>query len=250
MARKRMIDPGIWTSEQVNNLSHDARLLFIGLISNADDKGRLKGSPRYLKAIIFPYDSIDADCVKDWLNEIIQQQLAILYNVNGDDYITLPKFLKHQTINRPSESRLPKPAFTEASMSNHGGLNEHSSLIEDKLIEDKLIEDKRDSLNNHGGLKERAKIELPEWINEETWNDYIEMRKMQKKAPTDGAIKLIIAKLERLKNAGDDPNEVLKQSIISGWTGVFPIKEDKSAKAKGHPRELPKTYTPAPVYDE
>ena len=142
MARKRMIDPGIWTSEQVNNLSRDARLLFIGLFSNADDKGRLKGSTRYLKAIIFPYDNLDVDEIKSWLDEIISQQLVIQYNVNGDDYITLPNFLKHQTINRPSESKLPAPKFNETSVSIHGELSEGSSLKEGKGGEGKRREKK------------------------------------------------------------------------------------------------------------
>ena len=40
MARRRMIDPNFWESEDVSRLSLFARLLFIGMISNADDEGR------------------------------------------------------------------------------------------------------------------------------------------------------------------------------------------------------------------
>ena len=132
-----MIDPGIWTSEQVNNLSRDARLLFIGLISNADDEGRLKGSPRYLKAIVFPYDNIEPDQVGLWLTEVTAQKLALEYNVNGDQYLILPNFLKHQTINRPTASRLPGPALNEPSVSPPGVVHEGSHLKEGKGGEEK-----------------------------------------------------------------------------------------------------------------
>jgi len=125
-----MIDPGIWVSEQVSNLSRDARLLFIGLISNADDEGRLKGSPRYLKATVFPYDNIEPNQVATWLREVTTEKLALEYNVNGDQYIFLPNFLKHQYISRPRPSQLPPPDFSEPSVSPHGALSEGSHLKE------------------------------------------------------------------------------------------------------------------------
>ena len=53
MARKRMIDPNIWESEDFSKLSVLARLVFIGIFSNADDDGRGRGKSAYLKSIIF-----------------------------------------------------------------------------------------------------------------------------------------------------------------------------------------------------
>ena len=40
MARKRMIDPAIWQSQDFSRLSMLAKLVFIGLFSYADDEGR------------------------------------------------------------------------------------------------------------------------------------------------------------------------------------------------------------------
>ena len=64
MARKRMIDPSIWTSESFMSLRNRQRLLFIGLISHADDYGKLKADPKSLKAKIFAGDSISPSTVK------------------------------------------------------------------------------------------------------------------------------------------------------------------------------------------
>ena len=69
MARRRMIDPNIWQSEDVAELSMFARLLLIGLISNADDEGRGKANPVFLKSTIFPYDEISIEEVKKALEE-------------------------------------------------------------------------------------------------------------------------------------------------------------------------------------
>ena len=40
MARRRMIAPEIWESSSFSKLSNFAKLIFIGLISNADDEGK------------------------------------------------------------------------------------------------------------------------------------------------------------------------------------------------------------------
>lgn len=68
-------------------------------------------------------------------------------------------------------------------------------------------------------------VSLPNWIPEETWKSYIEMRTRIKKPATENAKSLIIKKLEELKSQGQDPKEVLEQSIMNSWQGVFPLKE-------------------------
>ncbi len=65
---------------------------------------------------------------------------------------------------------------------------------------------------------------LPDFIDKEIWEDFLEMRKKARKPPTDKAVKLLLEDLEKYRVAGDDPNEVLKQSIKNNWAGVFPLK--------------------------
>ena len=65
---------------------------------------------------------------------------------------------------------------------------------------------------------------LPEWVNPEIWAAFIEIRKKKKAVQTPYALKLIMGELERLKEAGNDPDEVLRQSIANSWKGVFPLK--------------------------
>jgi hypothetical protein len=112
MARKRQIDPGIWTSEQFINLRDPwARLLFIGMFSTADDEGLLKGSPAFLKTTIFPGDSISLDDIKNWRDQISEQILIRVYNVDNQDYIWIIKFLTYQYISKPYPSKLPPPPY-------------------------------------------------------------------------------------------------------------------------------------------
>lgn len=69
-------------------------------------------------------------------------------------------------------------------------------------------------------------IILPDFLDKELWDDFLEMRKKKKIPFTERAIKLLIKKLTEFNDNGFDPNKSLESSIISGWTGVFPYRGD------------------------
>jgi uncharacterized protein YdaU (DUF1376 family) len=68
----------------------------------------------------------------------------------------------------------------------------------------------------------------PEWIPLETWYAFLEMRKKMKKPPTEKAVELLLAKLKKFKDAGQDVQAILEKSITSNWQDVFEIKENKT----------------------
>ena len=141
MARKRMIDPNIWVSEDFSKLPYFARLVWIGLISNADDEGRGKANLAYIKSQVFPYDdSLTVTEIQDALNEIIKNMQIKIYEAEGKRYYQLLNWSKFQTINRPSPSQIPPyhENIIEKSVSTHGTLSDNSYLKELKLngIED------------------------------------------------------------------------------------------------------------------
>lgn len=65
---------------------------------------------------------------------------------------------------------------------------------------------------------------LPDWIPGETWKHFEEMRLKIRRPLTDGARHLAVQKLQHLRDAGADPSEVLEQSILNAWAGLFPVK--------------------------
>ena len=68
---------------------------------------------------------------------------------------------------------------------------------------------------------------IPEWIPKDLWADFKEFRIRIKAPLTDRATKNIISELEKLREEGSDPCEVLNQSITRGWRGVFHIKKNR-----------------------
>lgn len=67
-------------------------------------------------------------------------------------------------------------------------------------------------------------MELPDWLPLDAWNGYLEMRKRQKKVPTQRAIELAIAKLARMRIEGQEVSAVLDQSTSNGWTDLYEVR--------------------------
>ena len=126
---RRMINPEIWFNEKVSSLPDAGRLLFIGIFSNADNEGRLKASPKYLKGHIFPYDDDKTlDQIKQLRDHCAELGLIRLYSKDGQEYLDLPGWCEHQSIrkDRYKKSELPSAedvnAFTPTTVqpiSNH-----------------------------------------------------------------------------------------------------------------------------------
>lgn len=70
---------------------------------------------------------------------------------------------------------------------------------------------------------------LPSWVPEEEWSSYVEMRDKIKKPMTDKAKAMAVKELEKLKDQGDSPAEVLNQSVFNAWQGLFKIKDKQPA---------------------
>ena len=57
-------------------------------------------------------------------------------------------------------------------------------------------------------------------------DDFKEFRKKIKKPMTDRAVELLIDKLNKLASDDETKIAILDQSIVNGWQGIFPLKED------------------------
>jgi len=89
MARKpRYIHPSISTSADLARCSALAQLLFTFGFPNADDQGRLTGDPVKLKLIVVPgTKEITAETIPDLLQELVSNDLVILYHASSEPVI-------------------------------------------------------------------------------------------------------------------------------------------------------------------
>lgn len=98
MAKARMLHKKISVSGQVNKLSLPARLLFTWMIAHADDEGRLKGEPEYVKAIVAPMTKWSFTHIKIYLEEMKNIGLIYYWHHNNEWFIEFIKWKQHQSI--------------------------------------------------------------------------------------------------------------------------------------------------------
>lgn len=276
--RARNIKPGFFENELLVELPPAARLVFIGMWCMADREGRLEDRPKKIKLQILPYDSLDVD---EYLNELARMNFITRYSVDGSKYIQIENFLKHQnphqneskSIIPPKESAQIEIAealiqeriteedagFTkddalkilrkeglvtkEESTSDHG--ENHLQPCSPKVVHTRADSLNPDSLKNPPIPPRGGKAALPSWIDPDVWENFIAHRIAIKAKMSTSAQKLVLAKLEKLRDAGFDPSAVLNQSIENGWKGLFELKA-------GNGREPPSTYRtlePDPEYE-
>lgn len=112
-----MLDKKISVSEQVANLSVDARLLFTWSIPHADDVGLLPYGHKTLAALIFPMVRCTDAEFSGWVDEIVRQDLWREFEWKDptgskvERFYQLVKFTGHQTLKRDRQPQVIIPSL-------------------------------------------------------------------------------------------------------------------------------------------
>ena len=86
------------------------------------------------------------------------------------------------------------------------------------------------NVKNVKNVKEIIYSDVPE-LNEAIIA-FIDYRKSIKKPMSDRAITLLLGKLNKMSNSVKEQIEILNQSILNGWQGIFPLKNDSGTGMK------------------
>jgi hypothetical protein len=82
-----------------------------------------------------------------------------------------------------------------------------------------------------------AVVSLPDWLSSEVWDSFKQHRG---KKFTELAQKLMLKKLQELKEQGHDPNKAIENSIANGWSSVYPEKQKGQQNGSGYISERDK----------
>jgi hypothetical protein len=217
MARRRMIDPNFWESDDVGNLSMFERLLVIGLFSTADDYGKGRGNPATIRSKIFPNDDVQIQDIEKAIENIQKHVNIIFYIVDGNRYYKFLKWSNWQRVDKPQDSILPEPDDSNNYSEND---SENSSENDSCLKEEKRKEIKREEK----GKEEKVSCsQIVEWFNEicvsypkvtkltDSRRDKIRTRLKEVRAPD--VFKQIFQKVEA--------SDFMKGNNKNGWKATF-----------------------------
>lgn len=237
----RMLRDGILSSERIASLpGWAAEVFYRRLMSVVDDYGRYHGVPTLLRAACYPrqIDRVtDADIV-GWLRDAERAGLLQTYAVSGKPYVQLLDFGQRVQ----AKSKFPAPPVT------HGVPPEKTALV---VVEDVVEERQEPPTPNDDPAPEAPapddppaparqsgfkaeEVELPQCIPAESWAEWCAFRRQKRQKLTEVGVARQIKFLIEQHARGSPPAEILAQSVLNGWTGLFKLKGDGNGAGSGH----------------
>jgi hypothetical protein len=253
----RILRDGILSSEKLAGLGWAEEVFYRRLMSVADDYGRFHALPKLIRSACYPLliDRVSDGDVTGWLASCASAGLVKVYAADdGKRYIEIANF---------GQQLRAKSKFPDASASSCeqviSGASSCAEMIGNEHLDVFVFGVGVGDVCGVGDVKppyppaEAAPVEppappakpatrakrsqsvsdpepLPEWIDVESWEGWIESRKAKRNPLTPAARKLAIRDLEKLRGQGQDAKAVIEQSTLRGWTGLFPVK----AELNGH----------------
>jgi len=84
---------------------------------------------------------------------------------------------------------------------------------------------------------QNTQIPIPDWLDADKFYDFYNHRIAIKKPMTDNAITMAFNKLKMLKDKGYDIYQIIDESIINGWSGLFePARKQPEVKSAWIPK--------------
>jgi len=169
-------------------------------------------------------------------NKIILKDKCYQFNEHYEKWKNFPKkevFNKEKLPEKGSKtSRIRKLNFPnkEVKLPEKGSLGMPNN--QGKSIKNKDV---------RGGehlYKETLKYNIKDTLKDKgtnfikAWKDFKAMRKKIRKPMTERAEELLLNKLDKLSNNEEEQIDILNQSIMNSWLGVFPLKGDYNGKNK------------------
>lgn len=158
-----------------------------------------------------------------------------------DNVITIPNWSKHQTLDayekkkvrdreRMARKRAEQKALIGKSLDQSPDQSLDQSLDQSP---DVASIDKEEDIDKDKEKDKKKKKKPSVYSDDPELNQallsFIEYRKSIKKPMTDRAVELLINKLEGMTPSITEQIEILNQSIVNGWQGIFPLKEQKQS---------------------
>lgn len=106
--RIRSIKPEVLDDAVTAGLSDSAFRLFIAAIVLADDYGRLRAEPGWLRGQVYWSRDVSSSAIGKTLEEL--EPLIQFYDVDGQRYAEIRNWSKHQRVDRPGKPRIPPPS--------------------------------------------------------------------------------------------------------------------------------------------
>lgn len=123
MPRIRSLKPEHKTHRKIGPLTDRQYRLWIGMLTEADDEGRLVADPEQLRTLVFAYHPrVHSRDVQSALEALAAVGLIRLYLTRDTQYADFPSWQDHQRVSPPAPTKLPSYNDSLKAPEDSGGL--------------------------------------------------------------------------------------------------------------------------------
>ena len=259
MAERRMFAKTIIDSDAFLEMPLSTQALYFHLSMRADDDGFLNNAKKVMRMIGANQNDLDLLLVKNFVIKF-EDGICVIKHWRIHNYIQTDRY--HETMYKDNKNLLNIDENKAYTLKNTGKKLEGNRIIEviepmdteciqdvskmDTQVRLELGKDSigKDSIENKKEKKKKTSG-LDEIINnytsnlelQETLQDFLKMRKAQKKVMTDRALKTLLNKLDTLATTDEEKIERLEESICNCWLTVYPKKRYNAPSNKNKKQE-------------
>lgn len=150
----RIIKESICFSDSLLRLSARAEIFFYRLMVKCDDHGAFYAKPQLLKSQCFPLveEGISSADVEGWLLELEKEEIIVIYENSGKEYLKFTNWASHQQI-RNKKRKYPMPNDPESRIIVKHTFNHEliSDDIKNKQIETDDMDLQESETNENNG---------------------------------------------------------------------------------------------------
>ena len=231
MAERRMFAKTIVTSDAFLDMPPTARCLYFTLAMFADDDGFVNNPKSIMRQSGASTDDMNILITKKFVITF-ESGVIVIKHWRIHNYIQSDRY--HETKYKDEKNALmldDNKSYTLADTA--------IEALDTECIHDVSIVDTEDRLGKDsiGKVSKKKKENVYEGLPDNlknTLGEFEEMRKSIKKPMTDVARKRLIRELQKL--AGEDVQmmiQILDQSILNSWAGVYPLKNNTKGIQQG-----------------
>lgn len=146
---------------------------------------------------------------------------TFLENIEKDEMVNLQTTRKGTIITICNYEKYQSNEITTNQQTNQHPTSTQPAANHNKK-EDKNLRTKELSIDNAP----------PEGVSDVSWKEFLALRKKKRATNTPHAIDLIFREIQKLKEQGFSPQDLIDQTLRRGWIDVYPIKEKNDAIAR------------------
>ena len=212
MAERRMFAKTIIDSDAFLDMSVTARLLYYDLSMRADDDGFVNSPKKIMRMIGASEDDLRMLAARKFIIPF-ENGVVVIKHWRIHNYIRKDRY--NETTYSEQKELLELDENGSYRLIDNQRSTDGLPPVDQRLTQVRLGKDRV-------GKDSKIYSSVPE-LNDAILS-FIDFRKKMRKPMTDRAINLLISKLNSITSDTNEQIEIINQSILNGWAGVFPLK--------------------------